>query len=136
MSSSTLSSTTGCDEQVAKNVLTKSSHVPALLFKSLLIPHKRPHDFLPRCFESVVKHLDATFSQSKPLSQIHNRHCSLFRLRIRFLSLLKGALFLSFKGMVERGLQVMGFQHLEDRFSLSYAQIRALVVTYWVWETT
>jgi hypothetical protein len=118
VSSCTLCSTTGCDERVAKNVLTTSSQVPLLLFQSLLIPNKRPRGFLPRCFESVVKHLGASFSQCKPLSQLHNRHCSLFRLRIRFLSLLKGALFLSFKGMVQRELQVMGFQHLEDRFSV------------------
>jgi hypothetical protein len=65
-----------------------------------------------------LRHPDASFSQSKPLSQLPNRHGPFLRLNLRLLSFFKGVLFQNFNSVVERELLVMGVQRLEDIFSI------------------
>ena len=68
-----------------------------LLYQNLPIWSMHPHNSLPRCCNSlivpanVLRYLDASFIQSKPLSQLKNSQGPLLRLRLRFLCFLKGA---------------------------------------------
>ena len=96
---------------------------PVLSLQNLFISSNHPHIPLSSCCRSllipliVYKHLDASFSQSKTLSQLQNRHGPLLRPRLRLLSSFKGAVLMNFDQIVERGLLFMEFQHLEDIFS-------------------
>jgi hypothetical protein len=67
----------------------------------------------------VLKQLGASFSASKPLSQLRNLHGPLLRLRLRFLSLFKGTLLRNFNKIVERELLIVVAQELEDTFSIA-----------------
>jgi hypothetical protein len=57
--------------------------------------------------QSGLKHHDASFTQCKPLSDLQNRHGPLLRLRLSFLSLLKGDLLPNFNKIVESELQIV-----------------------------
>jgi len=111
---------------------------PVLSLQNLLISSNHPHNSLSSCCCSlrvlliVHKYLDASFSQSKPLSQLQNRHGPLLRPRIRFLSFFKGAVLLNFDQIVDTGLLFVEFQQLEDVFSTA-RRICALGLIYWVW---
>ena len=75
---------------------------PLLLLQNLHIAHKHPHNPLSSCCCSLLVtsnvpiHLDASSSQSKPLSQLQDHHSPLLRLRLRFLSCFNGALLPNF----------------------------------------
>ena len=63
-----------------------------------------------------LKHLEATFSKSKILSQIQNTHGPL--LSFRFLTVFTSPLLLNFCRIVERQLQILGIPQMEDIFSV------------------
>jgi hypothetical protein len=63
-----------------------------------------------------LKHLDATFSESKPGSQIQNPRGPL--LRFRFLTLFMTLLLPNFSRIAERQLQILGNPQMEDTFSV------------------
>ena len=111
---------------------------PVLSLQSLLISSNHPHKSLSSCCCSLLvllivhKHLDVSFSQSKPLSQLQNHHGPLLRSRLRLLSFFKGAVLLNFDQTVGRGLLFVEFQKLEDVFSTA-RRICALCLIYWVW---
>ena len=118
-----------------RNLETQS---PVLSLQDLLISSTHPHNFLSSCCCSILiplivyKHLDASFSQSKPLSQLQNRHGPLLRPRLGLLSFFKGAVLLNFDQIVERGLLFVEFQQLEDVFSIA-RRICALGLICWDW---
>jgi len=93
---------------------------------------KHPHNFLSYCCSlvvriNVIRHFDAGFSHSKPLSEPLNRHGPLLklRLRFRFISFIKGALFPNFSKVVECEFLFMGVQQLEDTFSVARTNLPA-----------
>lgn len=67
---------------------------------------------------SGLKHLDAFFSESKPLIELWNHHGPVVRLRLKFLSFFKGALLPNFNKMVEHEIEIVEVQQLEDIFSI------------------
>jgi hypothetical protein len=97
-------------------------------FPNLLTTSQHPHNSLSRCRCSLLvpfiflKHPDASFSQSKPLSQLPNRHGPLLRLRprlrFRSLSFFKDTLLLNSNSVVKKVVFVVGFQRLEVIFSI------------------
>ena len=64
------------------------------------------------------KHPQATFNQSKPLSQYLNSHDPCFKLRFTFLSFFTVAILLTFNKMVDSELLIMGVPQLEVIFSI------------------
>jgi hypothetical protein len=80
------------------------------------------------CFESIFFFLDASLGQSKRLGQLQNRHGHLPKLRLRFLSLFKGALLPNFKEAVKWELMMTGSQAFQGRFASEFqrgSQVRA-----------
>jgi hypothetical protein len=81
-----------------KQTLKSGQTEPLLPLQNLLVSSTHPHNSLPSCCYSLLvpvnalRYLDASFSQSKPLS-----HRPLLRLRLRFLSFFKGVLLPNFK---------------------------------------
>jgi len=71
----------------------------------------------------ALAHPNASSSQSKHLSQLQNRHGSLLRLRLRFLSFFKGALLPNFNTIVDSRLLTEGFPQLEDVFSILHQNL-------------
>jgi hypothetical protein len=67
---------------------------------------------------SVFKHFVASFSESKPVSQLSNRHGPLLTVRLMFLSFFKGALLPNLNKMVECEILILVVQHLEDIFNI------------------
>jgi len=100
------------------------SQTPLLHLQKLLTASKHLHSSLSSCccllLAPVIflRHPDASFSQSKPLSQLPNRHGPLLRLRLRFrlrlsfrfLSFLKDALLLNSNSVIKSEVLVMGVQ--------------------------
>jgi hypothetical protein len=73
-----------------------------------------------------------TLTPVKSNSQFRNRHGPLLRL-----SLLQGALLLTFNNIVEPQLLIIEIQQLEYIFSIvQYARICTLGLTYWVYGQT
>jgi hypothetical protein len=77
-----------------------------------------------RC-SNVLRHPDVSFNESKPLSQLRNRHVPLLRLSLWFLYLLS-----NFNSMIEREILVKGIQQPEDIFSIAHRNFLACL-TYW-----
>jgi hypothetical protein len=78
---------------------------------------------------NVFKHLDASFSQSKPLSQLQHRYGPLLRLRLRSLCSFMAALLPNFNKTVRRELLIMEVQQIDDVFNILCTNIRAWINT-------
>ena len=63
---------------------------------------------------NVLTHDDASFSESKPLSQLQNRHGSLLILRVMFLTLFEGALLPNVSQIVDRELAVRSWASISN----------------------
>lgn len=98
-----MSDSTGGNERVPDRITRKLSSTsparwrPFLLLQKLLTTSKHHHNSLSSCCSlfdpiSALKHLDASCSQPKPFSQLHNHHGPHLRLRLRFLGFFKGIL--------------------------------------------
>ena len=119
-------SSTTSDVRVSEKDLISSTEVsrqrPLLLLQNLLTENTRYHSSLPSWCSSllvridVLKHLDAIFNSSTPLSQLQNRHGLLRRSRLTFLSF-KSSLLVNSKTMVQRELLIMVVQQLVAIFS-------------------
>jgi hypothetical protein len=87
-----------------------------LAHKTPSSPSESPHNSLSNsCCSllvsvSVLKHLDASFSQSKSLGQLQNSHGTILRLKLWFLSFLKSALLHNFGTVVEHELLIVRVQ--------------------------
>ena len=74
-----------------------------LLLQNLPVSSKYPHNSLRRCCKSLIvtvnvhRYLDASYSHSKPLSQLKNSQGPLLRPRLRFLCFFKGGLLPNFQ---------------------------------------
>lgn len=64
---------------------------------------------------NVLTHDDASFSESKPLSYLQNRHGPLLILRVVFLSLFEGALLPNVSQIVERELAIRSWASISNR---------------------
>jgi hypothetical protein len=94
-------------EDVAKESLNKNVSFPFTIFSEHESNHS--HNSLSICCCSLFvrvtdcRQTDASFSQSKSLSRNQNHLCPLYRLTIRFISLMKDALILNFHKMSQDG---------------------------------
>jgi hypothetical protein len=115
---------TGDDAPVSEDDSSLTTQRRLILRQNLIPESKYPHNSLSsRCCSlllpvNVLRHPDASFSQSKSLGQLQNRHGPNLRLRFRFLSFFKGALLQNFNRVVERDLMIVVLQQLEDTFSI------------------
>jgi hypothetical protein len=71
---------------------------------------------------NVLKHLDASLNQSKPLSQLQTRHGPLLKLMLTFLRFFKGVLLPNFNKMAENQflitvVQLLELQHRTYKFA-------------------
>jgi hypothetical protein len=112
------------------------SNTPAyFILLQNVIARKQRHNPLSSCCSSlinVLKHLDASFSESKPLNQLWNHHSPLIRLRLQF-SFFKGTLLLNFNNMVNIGCWSWEFSNLKASSALC-VQICTHSLIYWVWD--
>jgi len=78
-----------------------------------------------------VKHVDDSFSQSKPLNQLSDHRGPILRLRLRFLSFqsvfrfFTGVLIQNFNKMVDRERLIGGLKRLDDILSTVRVTLRA-----------
>jgi hypothetical protein len=113
-----------------KKSSTEFSWDKDLLLQNLLVANKYHHNSLRSCCCSllvsinVLKRLYASFSKSRPLSQLQNRDSPLLRLRLMFPSFFRCALLPYFNKIVERELLVLGVQQIEDIFSIVFTNLR------------
>jgi hypothetical protein len=94
-------------------------HNSSSIFCSLLVPI------------NILKDINAIFNESRTFSRLQNRHCPLLRarVRLRFLSLTRGSVLPNFNKMTELEFLIMGFQKIEDTFSIACTGL-----TCWIWE--
>jgi hypothetical protein len=102
--------------RVAEADLKKSStefwRVKKLFLQNLLVASKHPYNSLLRCCSlfiriSALKHVDASFGQSRLLSHVRNLHGPLLRLRPKFFSFFESGLLPNFKKFVDPELLIM-----------------------------
>jgi len=101
-------------EDDVKKSSTEFWQVKNLVLQNLLIASKHPHNSLLRCCSlfvriSALKHVDASFSQSRSLSHVRNLHGPLLRLRSRFFSFIESGLLPNFNKIVDREFLIMEF---------------------------
>jgi hypothetical protein len=106
------------DEDDLKKSSTEFWRVKKLVLQNLLIASKHPHNSLLSCCSlfvriSVLKHIDASFSQSRSLSHVRNLHDPLLKFRPRFFSFIKSGLLLNFNKIVDREFLIMEFSNGE-----------------------
>ena len=116
---------------------------PLLLLQNPLTAHKYPHNSLSRCCCSllvpinVLKHLHVSFSQSKSLSQLQNRHSPFLWVWLMFLNFFKGTLLVNINKMANLVLLIVGFEQLDDIFRVTGWNLCTWLNTvYWVWGLT
>jgi hypothetical protein len=73
------------------------------------------------------KHLDASFNESKSLSQLRNPHDPLLVPRLRFLIFFKRSLLPNFKEIFECKFLTVGTQQLDEIFGILLMNLLSLV---------
>jgi hypothetical protein len=110
---------------------TKSGRQRPFLLLEHLTSSNHAHSSLSICCRSlpvpinVFKHLDASFSHSKYLSQLQHRYGPLLRLRLRSLCSFKAALIPNFNKTIRHEFLIMRVQQTEDVFSILCKNFRA-----------
>jgi hypothetical protein len=123
-------------EEIKRWSLARQTH--PLIVQNLLTASKHPHSSLSSCCSSlpvpitVLKHLDASFSQSNPLSQLRHHQGALLRLRLNSLSFLKGALPPNFNKMVRREIMNVVVQQPLNTFSIVCTNLCAWLNILWL----
>lgn len=105
-----------------------------LFLQNLLITSKHPNPLSSFCCSmpfgvTVLQHLDASFNDSEPLSQLLKRHGRVLRLWHRLLRFLKRVLFQNFNKIVQCELLIVGVRQVEDIFNIVRTNLRAWIGT-------
>jgi hypothetical protein len=112
-----------------RNQAMKSGYIRiCFLLQNLLTASKLP----PNSTSNWSQCPDAKFYQSKPLSQLQNRHDPLLRLGFRFLNFLTAALLPNVNSMVKGDLLIVGVLK-SNIFSITYVRPIFLVRDQTTW---
>ena len=108
---------------------------PLFLLQNLLIASKLTNNSVSGCCctllarINVLRHLDVSSNEPKPLLKFLNRLSPFLRLRVKLLGSFKGALLPNLNKMVERKLLITGVRQHENIFQISRTNLRTWLST-------